>query len=177
MNWRSHFLQRQFYKGSNIFPNSQRFNYTLGIMRTWIAIFIRNLHIAYWFITRPTTRGAKAVILDQNGKILLVRLTYYPNTWTLPGGTVDKGETPAETLMRECKEEVGLTLDNPEHVGDLYLEQQYKKDTVSVFKAIVRNPVIINDGREVAEAGWYDLNSLPVMGKNGKAMLNLALNA
>src|SRR3989344_5813178 len=116
-------------------------------MSTWLAVFIRNIHIAYWFITRPTTRGAKAAIFNEE-KILLVRLTYYPNSWTLPGGTVDKGETPKVALIRECKEEIGITLDKPEHVGDLYIEQQYKKDTVSVFRAMVKSSEITVDGRE-----------------------------
>ncbi|HEY4488903.1 MAG TPA: NUDIX domain-containing protein [Candidatus Paceibacterota bacterium] len=145
-------------------------------MSTWLAVFIRNLHIAYWFITRPTTRGAKAVIFN-DGKILLVRLTYYPNSWTLPGGTVDKGETPREALIRECKEEVGIVLEGPEHIGNLYIEQQYKKDTVSVFKAVVNSFAVVVDRREVAEAQWYDLGALPPMGKNGKAMLNLVLSS
>ncbi|MFA6408055.1 MAG: NUDIX domain-containing protein [Candidatus Paceibacterota bacterium] len=144
------------------------------VMNSKLAVFIRNLHLVYWFITRPTTRGAKVGIFN-DGKILLVRLTYYPKTWTFPGGTVDKDEAPREAAVRECKEEVGISLTNPEHVGDLYLEQQYKKDTVSVFKTIVNDTAVIVDGREVAEADWFSLDNLPPMGKNSKAMLGLVL--
>ena len=77
--------------------------------------------------------------------------------------------------MRECKEEVGINLINPEHVGDLYLEQQYKKDTVSVFKSTVNDTKVTVDGREVADARWFNFDDLPPMGKNSKAMLSLAL--
>ena len=145
-------------------------------MKSWLAILIRNIHIAYWFVMRPTTRGAKVGIFYRD-KILLVRLTYYPNAWTFPGGAVNKKETPKEALIRECKEEVGVELTNVQLMGDLYFDQHYKKDTVFVFKAVATDPKIVIDNWEVAEAGWFNLDNLPPMGKNSKAMLDLFLGA
>ncbi len=143
-------------------------------MNTRLAILIRNLYIAYCFIARPNTRGAKVGIFCE-GKILLVRLSYYPDTWTFPGGALGKKETPEEAAIRECREEVGIVLQDLERVGSLYLEQQYKKDTVSVFRAKATNPAIFIDGKEVIEADWYDPENLPQMGENTKSMLNLIL--
>ena len=34
----------------------------------------------------------------------------YPNTWDVPGGHVEPGETPDECIVREMKEEMGLDL-------------------------------------------------------------------
>jgi len=34
----------------------------------------------------------------------------YPNTWDVPGGHVDAGETPEDCIIREMKEEMDLTL-------------------------------------------------------------------
>jgi len=34
----------------------------------------------------------------------------YPNTWDVPGGHMDAGETPEACIIREMKEEMGLTL-------------------------------------------------------------------
>jgi 8-oxo-dGTP diphosphatase len=35
----------------------------------------------------------------------------YPNTWDVPGGHVEDGETPAQCIVREMKEEMGLDLE------------------------------------------------------------------
>ena len=35
----------------------------------------------------------------------------YPNTWDVPGGHVEEDETPAQCIVREMKEEMGLHLD------------------------------------------------------------------
>jgi 8-oxo-dGTP pyrophosphatase MutT (NUDIX family) len=48
-----------------------------------------------------------AVILDERGNPLFVKTTYGAKTWTLPGGAIDPGETIHETLIRECREELG----------------------------------------------------------------------
>jgi len=36
----------------------------------------------------------------------------YPNHWTLPGGKVEKGETPEQAICREVEEELGVNLKN-----------------------------------------------------------------
>src|SRR2546430_16458635 len=45
----------------------------------------------------------------ENDQILLVRQTYRGQpVWTLPGGGLEPGQTPAEAAVRETKEEVNL---------------------------------------------------------------------
>ena len=53
---------------------------------------------------------AAAVLLEKNGRILLVRRVNEPyrGLWTLPAGFVNGGEDPAEAAARECFEETGL---------------------------------------------------------------------
>lgn len=53
--------------------------------------------------------GDKFLILKQNIKGTIL--------WDLPGGRVDHGESPYETLHRECKEEVGLEVDILQSLG------------------------------------------------------------
>lgn len=52
------------------------------------------------------------LILQQNDKILLLAQTSENGgKFTLPGGTVEDKEFAKETLIRECKEELGIQLD------------------------------------------------------------------
>ena len=51
---------------------------------------------------------AKA-ILERDGKILLVKEP--DGRWEFPGGKIEFGDTPEETLKRELKEELNLTED------------------------------------------------------------------
>ena len=51
--------------------------------------------------------SAKALIKDTTGKLLVVKEK--SDNWELPGGGIDHGEMPHETLARELAEEIGLT--------------------------------------------------------------------
>src|SRR5689334_13065986 len=61
-----------------------------------------------WRITKPRTVGVRAVLLDQDDRIALVRHTYTDH-WYLPGGGVKKGESIKAALLRELAEEVAIT--------------------------------------------------------------------
>jgi ADP-ribose pyrophosphatase YjhB (NUDIX family) len=51
--------------------------------------------------------GGSAVVVDGKGRILLQRRSDSGN-WALPGGAMDIGETFAESVIREVKEETGF---------------------------------------------------------------------
>lgn len=59
----------------------------------------------------PRLRHAvRALVLDDDGRMLLVRLVYPHGTWwVLPGGGVDTNEDDLAALRRELAEETGLT--------------------------------------------------------------------
>lgn len=58
----------------------------------------------------PTKRIiAQGLLRDADDRILLCRLTYKPE-WDLPGGVVEVGESPADGLVRELQEELGITV-------------------------------------------------------------------
>ena len=49
-------------------------------------------------------------VVRSGGRYLLVREPDHGNTWYLPGGLVEVGETPPETAIRETLEEAGLRI-------------------------------------------------------------------
>jgi 8-oxo-dGTP diphosphatase len=66
--------------------------------------------------------GVAGVVFDGDGRILLlehlVRARY---AWGLPGGWVDRGESPAAALERELREETGIGIE----VGEVLLCEAY----------------------------------------------------
>jgi 8-oxo-dGTP diphosphatase len=66
-------------------------------------------------------RAVRAVVLDEDDRILLCRLAIPEPigtvVWVTPGGGVERGETPFAALRRELLEEVGLAVGTePPHV-------------------------------------------------------------
>ena len=88
--------------------------------------------------------AAKVVIKSDRGNILTVQPSY-KNTWQLPGGGVDDGESPEGAAVREVKEETGLNIS----VNDLILKGTiYKKDeelllVLFEYKYLLEEDVII----------------------------------
>lgn len=60
-----------------------------------------------WFVRRPRTRGAHAVALTKERKLILVKLRY-ARGWRLPGGGRRPGEYAQAAVIRELREEIGM---------------------------------------------------------------------
>ncbi|NNF84128.1 MAG: NUDIX hydrolase [Deltaproteobacteria bacterium] len=50
------------------------------------------------------------VIIEVEGKIVLVRRKYPPPGWAIPGGFIDQGERAEDAAVREAREETGLSV-------------------------------------------------------------------
>jgi 8-oxo-dGTP pyrophosphatase MutT (NUDIX family) len=61
-----------------------------------------------WFVRRPRTRGAHAVALTAERKLILVKLRY-ARGWRLPGGGRRPNEYAQAAVIRELREEIGMT--------------------------------------------------------------------
>jgi 8-oxo-dGTP diphosphatase len=60
-----------------------------------------------------------AVIKDDRGRLLLIKRGHAPGAglWSLPGGRIEPGETDAEALVREMREETGLVIEAGPLIG------------------------------------------------------------
>ena len=59
------------------------------------------------------------MIYDGNGNVLVQNKKNHPtwHGWNFPGGHVEKGEYVTPSVIREMKEETGLTIENPKLCG------------------------------------------------------------
>ena len=69
-----------------------------------------------WLVTAPATHpvvAVGAIVFDDAGRVLLIQRGKPPaeNSWTIPGGRVELGETLRDACVREFREETGLDID------------------------------------------------------------------
>jgi 8-oxo-dGTP pyrophosphatase MutT (NUDIX family) len=67
--------------------------------------------------------GASAIVVNDEGKILVLRRTDNAR-WALPGGAMDIGESIAQTAIREVREETGLEVE-PLYIVGVYSDPQH----------------------------------------------------
>jgi 8-oxo-dGTP diphosphatase len=106
---------------------------------------------------------AAAVLIEQDGRVLLVRRVNEPfrGMWTLPAGFVDGGEDPAEAAARECLEETGLSV-HITQVLDVIAGKEHERgaDFIIVYLAeVISGDLAPADDADAAE--WFTRDKLP----------------
>lgn len=120
-------------------------------------------------IARGAIRRVAKVIPCDGARVLLQEraadLEISPSLWDLTGGHVDAGELYAETAVRECEEELGVTPRNLEVCAYAYIEEH---DTEAAVTLPSYNTVYLAtidetpnaDADEVAAVRWWDMAEL-----------------
>jgi mutator protein MutT len=114
--------------------------------------------------------GVAAVVRDHEGRVLVHRRAD-DGTWSLPSGAIEPGETPADAVVRETREETGLEV-RPDRVLGVFgwprLRHRYPNGDlveylVVVFRcAIVGGAVEARDG-EATGFKWCTREELAAM--------------
>lgn len=105
-----------------------------------------------------------------DGKLLMTQrsqLKSHPGEWEVPGGCSQAGESSLDTLTREAKEEIGLTINNNFELLDTQL---YKKQFVDIYISNVKidlNNVTLQD-EEVSDIKFVTKNEFIEMANNNE---------
>lgn len=108
--------------------------------------------------------GAATVIVDEADRVLLVRHSYGPLNWEIPGGISEAGESAEGTARREVREEIGIEI-AVEALTGVYWEPEWRGTGGHhfVFRARLPNGAVprVADPKEIADLGWFAFADLP----------------
>jgi 8-oxo-dGTP diphosphatase len=104
--------------------------------------------------------AAAAVILDGEGRVLLVRHTYGRLNWEIPGGASDPGESVVETAVREVREEVGVQAVADRLTGIYYDAERDAHHFV--FRCHITDKAVpAPSSAEISGCSYWPLDGLP----------------
>jgi len=135
---------------------------TVDTIRRALEPAIRRILHLYWRFARGMTLGVRAIVIDPQGRVFLVKHSYVSG-WHLPGGGVEPDETVQAALARELREEGGITaLEAPVLHGVFFNSHVSRRDHVALF--VIR--VFRQDGGprhagEIIDHGFFARDALP----------------
>ncbi|MCU0948431.1 MAG: NUDIX domain-containing protein [Porphyrobacter sp.] len=104
--------------------------------------------------------GSSVILTNSAGEVLLLRHSYGPPVWALPGGGLARDEDPLEGARREVFEELGLTLGDMVPIAVIEEVISGSPHTAHVFAATTA-AAPRPDGREIIAAQFFAPDALP----------------
>ncbi len=122
---------------------------------------------SHWLNPWPCANG----IVVHEGRVLVGRRAHAPwfGLWGSPGGFCELGEHPAETVVREVREETGIEVEVTGYLDtwvDVYADDPSEPDAgvinVAYYTAVPIGPRLGQvDPAEVSEVAWFGWDELP----------------
>ncbi|MFZ2099735.1 MAG: 8-oxo-dGTP diphosphatase MutT [Oricola sp.] len=106
---------------------------------------------------------AACALLDSDNRILLARRPEgksMAGLWEFPGGKVEMGETPEETLVRELHEELGIVTEQPCLAPLTFASHSYEEFHLLMPLYVCRKYQGIPVAREGQQLKWVRANAL-----------------
>ncbi|MFQ5729586.1 MAG: NUDIX hydrolase [Waddliaceae bacterium] len=98
------------------------------------------------------------IFQDNYSKVLIIKRCDVP-IWVLPGGSIDKDETPETAVTREVLEETGLEVSIKRKVA-VYTPVNRLTTSTHVFECETHKGNL-KTGKETKDIGFFPLNALP----------------
>jgi 8-oxo-dGTP pyrophosphatase MutT (NUDIX family) len=135
---------------------------TLQDLRKIFEPALRRIFHLYWRFARGMTLGVRAVVLDSDDRVFLVKHSYVSG-WHLPGGGVEVGETFDDALRRELMEEGRIEVRGEPVLRGVFLNSHVsRRDHVAVY--LVRHfsqDRLPEPNREIVACGFFKASALP----------------
>jgi NAD+ diphosphatase len=110
----------------------------------------------------PRLSPSIIVLIHKDDKVLLARGQRFPEgMYSTLAGVVEPGESIEETLIREVKEEVGVSVKNLEYHGSQ--PWPFPNSLMLGFHAEYDSGEIVLQEEEIADAQWFDCAQLPAI--------------
>ena len=134
----------------------------LQSLRRALEPLIRRLMHVYWRFSRGATLGARAMVIDGQGRVFLVKHSYVAG-WHLPGGGVETGETFLKALTRELAEEGNIAMTAPPVLHGVFFNQRAsRRDHVALYVVReFRQDTSPQPNYEIIEHGFFAPDALP----------------
>jgi mutator protein MutT len=102
--------------------------------------------------------------IECDSKILYIKRNPHisqGNTWCIPGGKLEKGETPLNGAVREVWEEVGITLETLSYIGKIQIRKSDIDYTFHIFfTQFLNKPSITLCIDECIDAQWLTMEKI-----------------
>ena len=134
----------------------------LELLRRPFEPTIRRLLHLCWRLSRGLTVGVRALVIDPQGRVFLVKHSYIAG-WHLPGGGVEVDEPVSVALARELREEGNIELRGPPDLFAIYFNRRIsRRDHVALY--VVRafeQTAPPQPSREIVAHGFFAPGALP----------------
>jgi len=134
----------------------------MNAMRRFVEPVVRSVLHLYWRQSRGLTLGVRAVVIDDQSRVFLIKHSYVSG-WHMPGGGVEPGETLLEALAREIREEGNIELTGAPELRGVYFNSRIsQRDHVALY--VVRDfhqPSAPTPNHEIVAHGFFALDALP----------------
>lgn len=110
-----------------------------------------------------TSLTSAVVLLNRDSVLLQLRDNLpnidYPDTWSIPGGTVEAGETSKQAALRELREETGYQAKTCKFLTKLKYFSENKQKTLFAYIVlfIPGQPICCLEGQEMK---WFSLKEI-----------------
>jgi ADP-ribose pyrophosphatase YjhB (NUDIX family) len=134
----------------------------LNLLRRTFEPAIRRAFHVYWRFSRGLTLGVRALVIDGDNRVFLVKHTYVRG-WHLPGGGVEPGENLHTALTRELSEEGNIEmLGPPVLLGLFFNPRDSRRDHVALFLVReFRRGAAPKPNAEIVDGRFFSLDALP----------------